>query len=82
WILGLQVRAGQLIFNPCIPRAWDSYTIIYQHENTPYDITVENPNRAAHGIAFIELDGERRLNGNSITLQDDGQLHRVRVVMG
>ncbi|WP_333872951.1 GH36-type glycosyl hydrolase domain-containing protein [Methylobacter sp.] len=82
WVLGLQVRAGQLIFNPCIPRTWDSYTIIYQHENTRYDITVENPNRAAHGIALIELDEERQSSGNSITLQNDRQLHRVRVIMG
>ncbi|MGZ4956634.1 MAG: GH36-type glycosyl hydrolase domain-containing protein, partial [Methylobacter sp.] len=82
WVLGLQVRAGKLIFNPCIPRTWDSYTIIYQHENTRYEITVENPNRASQGISTIELDGERQSSGNSITLQDDRQLHRVRVIMG
>jgi cyclic beta-1,2-glucan synthetase len=35
-----------------------------------------------HGIVRIELDGEDQSNGNSITLQDDGQLHQVRVVLG
>jgi cyclic beta-1,2-glucan synthetase len=82
WILGLQVRADQLVFNPCIPKAWRSYSMSYQHENTPYEITVENPNGVARGIAAIELDGEIQVTGNSITLQDDGKLHRVRVVLG
>jgi len=83
WILGLQVRADQLIFSPCIPRAWPGYSISYQHEKTRYEITVENPNGATHGIATIELDGERQLSSsNSITLQHDGQIHQVRVVLG
>ena len=82
WILGLQVRADKLVFEPCIPKDWSNYSIFYQHENTRYEITVENPNGVERGIATIELDGERQLNGNSITLQDDGQLHQVRVVLG
>lgn len=82
WILGLQVRAGKLIFNPCIPKEWSGYRIFYQHETTRYEITVENPNGVERGIVAMELDGESRLNENSITLQDDGQPHRVRVVLG
>jgi len=82
WILGLQVRADKLVFDPCIPKEWRSYSIFYQHENTRYEITVENPNGVAHGITRIELDGERQLNRSSITLQDDGQVHQVRVVLG
>ena len=82
WILGLQVRADHLVFDPCIPRAWRSYSIIYQHKNTRYEITVENPNGVERGIVTIELDGESQLNGNSITLQDDGQVHQIRVVLG
>ncbi|MFZ2170008.1 MAG: glucoamylase family protein [Methylococcaceae bacterium] len=82
WILGLQVRAGKLVFDPCIPKAWRNYSIFYQHETTRYEITVENPNGVEHGIARIELDGEQLLNRSSITLQDDGQVHQVRVVLG
>lgn len=33
-------------------------------------------------VSAIELDGERQINGNSITLQDDGQVHKVSVVLG
>ncbi|MBS1214145.1 MAG: putative phosphorylase, carbohydrate binding, partial [Proteobacteria bacterium] len=82
WILGLQVRADKLVFDPCIPRIWRSYSISYQHKNSRYEITVENPDGVARGLAMIELDGEIQLNSNSITLQDDGQLHRVRLVLG
>ncbi|MFZ4700244.1 MAG: GH36-type glycosyl hydrolase domain-containing protein [Candidatus Methylumidiphilus sp.] len=72
WILGLQVRSGQLLFDPCIPKAWRSYTISYQHHNTRYAITVENPDGVTRGVALIELDGQHQLNGNGIALQDDG----------
>ncbi len=82
WILGLRVRAGQLVFDPCIPNAWPGYSIVYRHATARYEITVENPNGVARGIAMLELDGERQSNGNSIALRDDGKLHRVRVVLG
>jgi cyclic beta-1,2-glucan synthetase len=81
-ILGLQVRAGLLVFNPCIPKAWRNYSMVYQHETTRYDIAIENPNGVSHGIATIDLDGERQSGANSITLVDDGQVHQVRVVLG
>jgi cyclic beta-1,2-glucan synthetase len=82
WLLGLRVRAGRLVFDPCIPRTWRNYSISYQHENSRYEITVENPDGVMRGIAAIELDGERQSTGNSIALENDGQLHRVRVVLG
>ena len=82
WILGLQLRAGKLVFDPCIPRAWPSYSMSYQHGKTRYDITVDNPNGVTRGIATLELDGKRQLDAQSVALQDDGEVHQVRVVMG
>ena len=82
WILGLQVQADKLVFNPCIPKAWRSYSIVYQHETSRYEITIENPQGVSRGVSLIELDGERQLHGNSIFLRDDGQLHQVRVLLG
>ena len=63
-------------------KAWRGYSLSYRHQNTRYEITVENPDAVARGIALVELDGQRQSDGNGITLQDDGQLHRVRVVLG
>jgi len=81
-MLGLKIRGDQLFFDPCISRVLRIYIVIYQHENARYQITVENSNGVAHGITKIELDGEGQVNGKSIVLQDDGQLHQVLVVLG
>jgi cyclic beta-1,2-glucan synthetase len=82
WVLGLQVRGDTLIFNPCIPKAWHSYTISYQHEQSRYDISIENPNGVTRGVILIELDGKRQASGNSILLHNDEQVHQVRVMLG
>jgi cyclic beta-1,2-glucan synthetase len=82
WILGLQVRADKLVFNPCIPKDWRQYSLVYQHGNSRYEISIENPNGVSRGIALIELDGMQQLNDNGIILSNDGQLHLVRVVLG
>jgi cyclic beta-1,2-glucan synthetase len=82
WILGLQVRENKLFFDPCIPRAWRTYAIYYQHENTRYEITVENPNGLTRGIVTIEMDGLLHIKSNGIPLQNDGHPHLVRVVLG
>ncbi|NOT10390.1 MAG: phosphorylase [Methylococcaceae bacterium] len=82
WIIGLQVRANKLYFNPCIPRAWRHFSIVYQYHNTRYEITVENPNGQTRGIGQIECDGALQLNTTHIILLADGQPHHVRIVLG
>ena len=82
WILGLRIRGGELVIDPCIPRTWRTYSMAYQHGSTRYDISVENPDGVARGVSILELDGERQASGNSIALQDDGRPHQVRVVLG
>jgi len=82
WALGLQVRGDKLVFNPCIPKNWSNYSLVYQHQQTRYEIAVENPNAVTREIAFIELDAERQSSGNSILLCNDKQTHQVRVVLG
>jgi cyclic beta-1,2-glucan synthetase len=80
-ILGLQIHADTLLLKPCIPKAWPAYSMRYQHKASRYEITVENPNAVSQGILFMELDGQRQ-TADSISLQDDGQVHQLRVVLG
>jgi cyclic beta-1,2-glucan synthetase len=80
-VLGLQVQGEQLLFNPCIPRSWRTYSISYQHQSSFYEMTIENPDGRSRGVSLIELDGIAQPT-NRITLQDDGQKHSVRVIMG
>jgi cyclic beta-1,2-glucan synthetase len=82
WVLGLQIRDGRMTVNPCIPKAWRSYSMSYRHRNTRYEITVENPDGVSRGLCRLELDGECQPNDSGIALVDDGQQHSVRVVLG
>ncbi len=82
WLLGLNIRAGKMHFNPCIPREWRSYNLTYRHDETRYDITVNNPSGVSKGIVLIELDGVPQAEGNGVPLVYDGQKHQVLVVMG
>jgi cellobiose phosphorylase len=88
-ILGFRKRGDTLHLDPCIPKAWPGYEIVFRHHGargqiTRYEITVENPHRVCRGIAGVELDGaplpDRGIDG--IGLVDDGKTHRVRVVLG
>ena len=82
WLLGLNIRGDKLHFNPCIPREWRSYSLSYQHQETRYEITINNPGGVSKGIVLIELDGVAQATVDSIPLSDDGQTHQVLIVMG
>jgi cyclic beta-1,2-glucan synthetase len=81
WILGFRVRGTTLLLDPCVPRAWRGFTIVFRYHAARYDIAVENPSGVTRGIARMELDGDT-LPGNSIPLVDDGATHRVLVILG
>jgi cyclic beta-1,2-glucan synthetase len=90
-ILGFQVRGDHLLLNPCIPKSWPRYDIVYHHHGaqdlvTRYEIGMENPARVHRGVALAELDGKAQASSADgmarIALVDDGKLHRVRIVLG
>ncbi|MEO5616483.1 MAG: glycosyltransferase 36 associated protein, partial [Candidatus Eisenbacteria bacterium] len=80
-ILGLRRHGDTFAISPCIPGTWNGFTIHWRHGRTRYEITVENPGQRSHGVAEALLDGTR-VAASAIPLVDDGELHRVRVVMG
>ncbi|MGZ5068804.1 MAG: GH36-type glycosyl hydrolase domain-containing protein [Methylobacter sp.] len=81
-VLGLNVRADRLYFDPCIPRGWHGYELSYRHGNTRYEIAIENPNGVSKGVTALELNGAKLTPKDGILLSDDGQTHQVRVLMG
>src|SRR4030095_9360882 len=81
-ILGLRVRGGQLLIDPCIPRAWGGFSITFHHGSTRYDICVENPHGVSRGVTVVEVDGVSLPAQAGVALIDDGGSHRVRVVLG
>ena len=71
-----------------MPRAWPGCEIEFRHRNartaaTHYEIRIVNPRGVSRGVASTELDGVEIAKGvAAIPLADDGQIHRVLVVLG
>ena len=82
WILGFRVRGETLVLDPCIPRAWPGYEIDFRYHSARYEIVVENPQGVSRGVVTAELDGQALAAAAAIPLVDDGDTHRVRVVLG
>jgi cyclic beta-1,2-glucan synthetase len=80
-ILGFRVQGEFLVLDPCIPRAWPGFEIVYRHRSSRYEIAVENPKGVSRGVASVELDGKALAEGR-VALVDDGAVHKVRVVLG
>ncbi|MDH4172660.1 MAG: glycosyl transferase, partial [Betaproteobacteria bacterium] len=80
-ILGFRVQGDVLILDPCIPRAWPGFEIVYRHRSARYEIAVENPRGVSRGVTSVELDGKVLAEGR-VALVDDGAVHKVRVVLG
>jgi cyclic beta-1,2-glucan synthetase len=67
-ILGVQRQGDKLKIEPCIPKAWDSYSLIYRHENAVFHIEVQNHAEREE----LLLNGEKQEN-LSIPLKSEGE---------
>jgi cyclic beta-1,2-glucan synthetase len=82
-ILGVHVRGGQLIVDPCIPRSWSGFEFTYKHGSSRYRISVKNPRGVNRGIAQASMDGVNLPAGAcAISLIDDGRYHYGQVTLG
>jgi cyclic beta-1,2-glucan synthetase len=81
-ILGFRKRGSALAIDPCIPRDWRRFEIVYRHGDTLYRIAVENPDAVCRGVCSISLDGTRLPEEALVPLSDDGLEHGVQVVLG
>ena len=82
-ILGFTVEGATLRLDPCVPRAWRDFEIVFRHRTSRYEVSVENHAGVCRGIARLELDDQALPHGSThITLVDDGATHHVRVTLG
>jgi cyclic beta-1,2-glucan synthetase len=82
-ILGFRLRGALVLLDPCMPRAWPRFEIVFKCHLTRYEIAVENPHGVSRGVAYAELDGETLPEGEvRIPLLDDDGVHKVRVILG
>jgi cyclic beta-1,2-glucan synthetase len=83
WLLGFRVRGSFLHCDPCIPREWPSFEIMFRYRASRYEVRVENPRGVSRGVSTIEVDGEPLPSASgTLRLIDDGATHRVRIVLG
>jgi cyclic beta-1,2-glucan synthetase len=80
-ILGLRRRGECFTVAPCVPAPWNGFVVRWRYGGSVYEITVENPEGRNRGVAEAVLDGAR-VDAHAIPLIDDGEVHRLRVVMG
>jgi cyclic beta-1,2-glucan synthetase len=82
-ILGLRRQGAFLLLEPCIPKHWLGFEIVFRYASTRYEIAVENPLGVSHGIASVEFDGQP-LSEIPIhfLLVDDGNVHKIRAILG
>jgi cyclic beta-1,2-glucan synthetase len=80
-ILGLRREGAALVVNPCIPKRWPGFEIVYRLGETCYQIRVENPQEVQRGVKQVFLDGKELRDGR-IPILKDGLEHEVRVVLG
>lgn len=73
-LLGIQLEEGnRLRLTPCLPKGWSGFCCEYCYGNTKYHITFETGSKYTESLL---MDGIT-LEGNSIPLQDDGNLHQI-----
>jgi cyclic beta-1,2-glucan synthetase len=81
-ILGFRLRGARLVIDPCIPRAWPGFQIVFRYRSARYDIAVENPRGVSRGVSSVNVDGVSLASDGGVTLVDDAKTHRIRVVLG
>jgi cellobiose phosphorylase len=80
YILGVRADYEGLRIDPCIPHAWEGFTVTRVFRGATYRIEVRNPGRATKGLRSMTVDGEP-VTGNLIIPRGPG-LHRVVAMMG
>lgn len=81
WILGVRPAYNGLLVDPCIPRAWDGFTMTRRFRGATYRIAVTNPQHISRGVQRVEVDGTD-ISGNVVPVLEPGHAHEVRVTLG
>jgi cyclic beta-1,2-glucan synthetase len=74
--LGIQRKADQLKFAPCVPPDWESFKVHYRYKKTLYHIVFTQKNGA--GEMIVTLDGTEE-KGGIVALADDGLDHEIKI---
>ncbi len=77
WLLGVRLEGTKLSIQPCIPKEWKSFKIVYRFRTAVYNITILQTEADMNSMT-LEVDGVK-VAGKKIDLADDGAEHTVIV---
>jgi cellobiose phosphorylase len=80
YILGVRPTFQGLLIDPCIPKAWEKFSVKKLFRNAMYDITVHNPNHKEKGVSRVMIDGVKQ-KSNNIPVFGDGKVHIIDITM-
>ena len=84
-ILGLGIKGGSLVVDPCIPAAWPGFEMTLRYRGATYDISIRNPDGVSRGVIAAQLDGEPEpllLGKARLPLSVDNGTHTITVTLG
>ena len=84
-ILGLRIKGGSVVIDPCIPAAWPGFEMTLRYRGAVYDISIRNPDGVSRGVIAAQLDGETQpisLGSARLQLAADQGAHMIVVTMG
>jgi len=79
YFLGIKKEGSSLRFEPCIPLSWESFSVVYQFQETQYRILIKRDETKK--ITEIWLDGIL-LSYESLPLLNDKKKHEVQITVG
>jgi cyclic beta-1,2-glucan synthetase len=80
-LLGIRRTGDTLRIDPCIPRSWSEYSLVWRGGRSHYRVHVSNPDHVSHGVADAQLDGVA-VDPRAVPLVDDGADHELVVRLG
>lgn len=78
WFLGIRKEGKVLVIDPATPAGFGDFTIEYQYGRTLYEIRIESRSKGILTTEAMTVDG-RAIQGNRVSLKDDGEKHLVMV---
>jgi cellobiose phosphorylase len=82
YILGIRPEYEGLLIDPCIPAAWDGFTVRRQFRGAVYQIKVENPDHVEKGVKALTVAGKELDPSRPIPAARAGEVVDVKAVMG
>jgi len=80
-LLGFRLSGTTAFIDPCIPKKWVGFDLDFRYHSTLYEVRVDNPHHVNRGVQSMLLDNHPILDCAPIHLTDDGQTHRLQIVL-